>query len=46
MDAFWGDRFGKFADPFGHHWAAATHVKVLTPEQMAKAAQEWAKANP
>src|SRR6187402_404143 len=20
-DMFWGDRYGKLADPFGHHWA-------------------------
>jgi PhnB protein len=39
MDMFWGDRFGKFVDPFGHQWAVATHTKDLTPEQIAKGAQ-------
>src|SRR5215831_13492145 len=24
---FWGDRFGKVTDPFGHLWAMATHVE-------------------
>lgn len=34
MDAFWGDRYGKLADPFGHEWAIATHIKDMTPEEM------------
>lgn len=40
MDMFWGDRFGKFIDPFGHYWAIATHTQDLTPEQIAKGAEE------
>jgi uncharacterized glyoxalase superfamily protein PhnB len=38
MDMFWGDRYGKFADPFGHQWSVATHIKDLTPEEIAKGA--------
>ena len=33
-DMFWGDRYGKLVDPFGHHWSIATHIEDLTPEQM------------
>jgi PhnB protein len=33
-DMFWGDRYGKLVDPFGHHWSIATHKEDLTPEQM------------
>lgn len=33
-DAFWGDRYGKLVDPFGHHWSIAEHIEDLTPEQM------------
>jgi PhnB protein len=33
-DMFWGDRYGKVVDPFGHHWSIAAHVEDLTPEQM------------
>jgi uncharacterized glyoxalase superfamily protein PhnB len=33
-DMFWGDRYGKLTDPFGHDWSLATHVEDLTPEQM------------
>ena len=33
-DMFWGDRFGKVVDPFGHDWSIATHVEDLSPEEM------------
>jgi uncharacterized glyoxalase superfamily protein PhnB len=33
-DTFWGDRYGKLVDPFGHHWSLAEHLEDLTPEQM------------
>ena len=33
-DMFWGDRFGKLKDPFGHEWALATHIEDVTPEEM------------
>jgi uncharacterized glyoxalase superfamily protein PhnB len=36
-DMFWGDRFATLDDPFGHHWSVATHVRDLTPEQIAEA---------
>jgi len=35
-DMFWGDRFCKFADPFGHIWCVATHKEDVSPEEMAK----------
>lgn len=38
-DMFWGDRFGKLQDPFGHSWSMATHKEDLTPEEMEKRAQ-------
>jgi PhnB protein len=34
MDAFWGDRYGKLSDPFGHEWSIATHQYEYTPEEM------------
>ena len=33
-DMFWGDRYGKLVDPFGHHWSIATHLEDPTPEEM------------
>ena len=38
QDMFWGDRYGKVTDPFGHEWSFATHIKDLSPEEMAEAA--------
>jgi PhnB protein len=38
-DQFWGDRFGVVADPFGHVWSIATHVKDPTPEEIAEGAK-------
>jgi uncharacterized glyoxalase superfamily protein PhnB len=35
-DMFWGDRYGKLEDPFGHHWGLATHKEDVSPEEMAK----------
>ena len=35
-DMFWGDRYGRILDPFGHSWSIATHVKDLTLEEIAK----------
>ncbi len=43
MDMFWGDRYGKFLDPFGHLWGVATHKKDVTPEEMQRGAAEWGK---
>jgi uncharacterized glyoxalase superfamily protein PhnB len=37
-DMFWGDRYGKFTDPFGHEWAVATHKEDVSPEEMQKRA--------
>jgi PhnB protein len=38
QDMFWGDRFGRVTDPFGHGWAIATHKEDLTPEEIARRA--------
>jgi PhnB protein len=39
-DMFWGDRYGRLTDPFGHSWSLATHVEDVAPEEMKKRAQE------
>ena len=38
-DMFWGDRFGKLRDPFGHQWSMGMQVRKLTPEQIAEGAK-------
>jgi PhnB protein len=40
MDMFWGDRYGKLVDPFGHEWSVATTIRKMTPEEMQAAAKE------
>jgi uncharacterized glyoxalase superfamily protein PhnB len=42
-EQFWGDRYGKIEDPFGHHWSVATHVRDVGPEEMKKAMKEMEK---
>lgn len=42
QEMFWGDRYGRIVDPFGYTWGLLTHVKDVSPEEMKKAAREWA----
>ncbi len=37
-DMFWGDRYGRLTDPFGHEWSLAQHIKDVSPDEMAEAA--------
>jgi PhnB protein len=40
---FWGDRYGKFTDPFGHQWGVASHVEDVAPEEMQRRSEEMTK---
>ena len=31
---FWGDRYGKLTDPFGHEWSIGQTIEQLTPQEM------------
>ena len=42
-DMFWGDRFGRLIDPFGHEWGMATHKEDLTPAEIGKRAEAFFK---
>ena len=42
-DMFWGDRMGTVVDPWGNQWTLAQHVKDVTPEEMRKATEAFAK---
>jgi len=33
---FYGDRIGWFEDPWGHHWAVATHVQDVSAEELTR----------
>jgi len=36
-EMFWGDRYGRIEDPFGHYWSIATHVRDVSPEELRNA---------
>ena len=40
-DMFWGDRYCKIEDPFGHHWSVATHVRDVSPEELQQAVAKF-----
>jgi uncharacterized glyoxalase superfamily protein PhnB len=39
-DMFWGDRYGKLRDPFGHEWSIAHHIRDVAPTEIAEAARK------
>jgi PhnB protein len=38
---FWGDRYGKITDPFGHQWGLAQHIEDVAPDEMMRRSAEW-----
>ena len=40
-DMFWGDRYCKVTDPFGHGWGILTHKEEVSEAEMGRRAQEW-----
>ena len=40
-DMFWGDRYCKLVDPYGHSWGIATHKLDMTPEEIVKGQKEF-----
>jgi PhnB protein len=41
QDMFWGARYGKILDPFGHEWGINQQVKEQSPEETQRAADEF-----
>jgi PhnB protein len=41
QDMFWGARYGKISDPFGHEWGINQQQKALSKEEAEAAAQEF-----
>ena len=39
-DMFWGERFGRVRDPFGHEWAIATQLRTMSPDEIQAAATQ------
>ena len=44
-DAFWGDRYGRLQDPFGHQWSIASHIEDLSDEEMRRRAEAFTGAS-
>ena len=42
QDMFWGDRFGRFADPSGNLWGVGTHREDVSPRELKKRAKAMA----
>lgn len=42
-DMFWGDRYGKLVDPFGHQWGLGTHIEDVDPKEMDRRRVEFEK---
>ena len=38
QDQFWGDRYGKLVDPFGHQWTIGTRKENLTEKEIGERA--------
>jgi PhnB protein len=36
QDMFWGDRYSKIEDPFGHYWGIATAKEKVSPKESAR----------
>jgi PhnB protein len=45
-DMFWGDRYGKLVDLFGHKWSIATHTRDMSMEEIEEAQEEFMKQMP
>lgn len=41
QDLFWGARYGKIVDPFGHEWGINQQLKEQSPEETQAAAEEF-----
>ncbi len=41
QDQFWGDRFARVRDPFGHSWGLAQHIEDVAPQELEKRAATW-----
>ena len=39
-DMFWGERFARVRDPFGHEWGITTRLRDMTPAEIQAAASE------
>jgi PhnB protein len=41
QEMFWGARYGKLVDPYGHEWGINQQVRQLTEAEEADGAQQY-----
>lgn len=39
-DVFWGERFARVRDPFGHEWGITTQLREMSPDEIQMTAQQ------
>ncbi len=39
-DVFWGERFSRVRDPFGHKWGITTQLHEMSPDEIQAAAEQ------
>lgn len=44
VDTYWGDRFGKLADPSGHVWSIASRIERVSREELIERAKAATRA--
>jgi PhnB protein len=45
-DMFWGERFARVRDPFGHEWGITTQLREMTPTEIQMAAAKIFEETP
>ena len=45
-DMFWGERFARVRDPFGHEWGITTHSRDMSPTEIQAAAARLFESMP
>ncbi len=45
-DMFWGERFARVRDPFGHEWGITTHFRDMSPTEIQAAAAKLFESMP
>lgn len=45
-DMFWGERFARVRDPFGHEWGITTLLQEMTPSEIQAAAAKLFESEP
>ncbi len=46
QDTYWGDRFGKVRDPFGHFWSVASRIERVTRQELVERVKNATSVTP